>query len=190
MREQVKEMYDKGIIRDSSSNWCSPVLLIKKILPDNSVKYRFCIDLRKVNDATLKDCYALPRIDELVDALCGAKMFSSMDIDRAFWQVAMAEDDKHKFAFKIDGRLYEPNVMPFGSKNAPSTFQRLMDKILRGMTWKQCLVYIDDILVFANTFEEHCNRLDSVLSKIGEAGLKLKPSKMRIWHVRSNLFGF
>jgi hypothetical protein len=190
MREQVQDMVDQGIIRDSSSNWCSPVLLIKKILPDGSTKYRFCIDLRKVNDATEKDCYSLPRIDETVDALCGAKFFSSMDIDRAFWQIAMAEADKHKFAFRVDGRLFEPNVMPFGSKNAPSTFQRLMDKILRGLTWKQCLVYIDDILVFANTFDEHCQRLDAVLERIGDAGLKLKPSKCEFGMAEVNYLGF
>ena len=190
MREQVQDMLDKNIIRDSSSNWCSPVLLIKKVLPDGSIKYRFCIDLRKVNDATEKDCYSLPRIDETVDALCGAQFFSSMDIDRAFWQLGMAEEDKHKFAFRVDGRLFEPNVMPFGSKNAPSTFQRLMDKILRGLTWKQCLVYIDDILVFAGTFEEHCRRLDAVFDRIGAAGLKLKPSKCEFGMQEVNYLGF
>ncbi len=84
MREQVQDMLDKKIIRESNSNWCSPVLLIKKTLADGSIKYRFCIDLRLVNDATEKDCYTIPRIDETVDALCGAKFFSSMDIDRAF----------------------------------------------------------------------------------------------------------
>lgn len=166
MREQVEEMLKKKVIRESNSDWCSPVLLIKKILPDGSTKYRFCIDLRMVNDATTKDCYSIPRIDETVDALSGAKFFSAMDVDRAFWQIAMDEADKHKFAFRVDGRLYEPNVMPFGSKNASSTFQRLMDKVLRGLTWKQCLVYIDDILVFANTFSEHCKRLDAVLTEL------------------------
>ena len=186
----MQDMAEKGIIRESSSNWCSPVLLIKKSLPDGSIKYRFCIDLRLVNDATEKDCYTIPRIDETVDALCGAVFFSSMDIDRAFWQIAMAEEDKHKFAFRIDGRLYEPNVMPFGSKNAPSTFQRLMDKILRGLTWKQCLVYIDDILVFANTFEEHCKRLDAVLERLGSAWLKLKPSKCDFGMAEVTYLGF
>ncbi len=101
----------------------------------------------------------------------------------------MAEEDKHKFAFRVDGRLFEPNVMPFGSKNAPSTFQRLMDKILRGLTWKQCLVYIDDILVFAGTFEEHCRRSNAVLDRIGAAGLKLKPSKCEFGITGSKLFG-
>ena len=102
----------------------------------------------------------------------------------------MAEEDKHKFAFRVDGRLFEPNVMPFGSKNAPSTFQRLMDKILRGLTWKQCLVYIDDILVFAGTFEEHCRRSNAVLDRIGAAGLKLKPSKCEFGMQEVNYLGF
>ena len=180
MRDQVQDMLDKNIIRDSSSSWCSPVLLIKKTLDDGSIKYRFCIDLRRVNDLTSKDCYSLPRIDETVDALCGSMFFSSMDIDRAFWQVVMADEDRQKFAFRVDGRLLEPNVMPFGSKNAPATFQRLMDKVLRGLNWKQCLVYIDDILVFGRTFDEHSQRLDAVLNRIGAAGLLLKPSKSNI----------
>ena len=81
------------------------MLLIKKELPGGAVKYRFCIDLRKVNEATAKDCYAIPRIDETVDALCGSLFFSSMDVDRAFWQIAMAESDKHKFAFAC-GRAF------------------------------------------------------------------------------------
>jgi hypothetical protein len=110
-----------------------------------------------------------------------------MDVDRAFWQIAMAEKDKHKFAFRVDGRLLEPNVMPFGSKNAPSTFQRIMDKVLRGLTWKQCLVYIDDVLVFGRTFKE---RLDAVLSRIKEAGLKLKPSKCVFGTSGANYLGF
>ena len=190
MREQVKEMLEKNVIRDSESDWCSPVLLIKKVLPDQTIKYRFCIDLRLVNDATTKDCYSIPRIDETVDALSGASYFSAMDVDRAFWQVAMDEGDKHKFAFRVDGRLYEPNVMPFGSKNASSTFQRLMDKVLRGLTWKQCLVYIDDILVFAKTCAEHCQRLDAVLGKIKNAGLKLKPSKCEFGMSEVNYLGF
>jgi hypothetical protein len=190
MREQVNEMIKKNIVRDSSSSWCSPVLLIKKTLPDGTAKYRFCIDLRKVNEVTAKDCYAIPRIDETVDALCGSAFFSSMDVDRAFWQIAMAEQDKHKFAFRVDGRLLEPNVMPFGSKNAPSTFQRLMDKVLRGLTWKQCLVYIDDVLVFARTFEEHCERLDAVLGRIQHAGLKLKPNKCEFGTTEVNYLGF
>jgi hypothetical protein len=103
----------------------------------------------------VKDAYSLPRIDETVDALSGAKFFSTMDVDRAFWQIGLREEDKCKTAFVVDGQLFEFNVMPFGSSNAPATFQRLMDKVLRGLTWHQCLVYIDDVLIFAKTFKAH-----------------------------------
>jgi hypothetical protein len=148
-----------------------------KKLPDGTIKYRFCIDLKKVNSITTKDCYSLPRFSETVEALSGAKYFTTIDVDRAFWRIGLAEKDKCKTAFIIDGKLYEFNVMPFGSMNAPSTFQRLMDRVLRGLTWKQCLVYIDDVLIFSTTFERHMQDIDEVLSRFIFAGLKLKPSK-------------
>ena len=109
-------------------------MLVKKILPNGSVKYRFCIDLRKVNEITVKDAYSLPRIDETVDALNGSQYFSTMDVDRAFWQVGVVEGDKCKTAFIIDGQLYEFNVTPFGGMNSPAIFQRLIDRALRGLT--------------------------------------------------------
>ena len=177
MRNQVKDLLDKGFIRESNSSWRSPILLIKKILADGTIQYRFCIDLRKVNDITAKDAYSLPRIDETVNALSGSKFLSTMDIDRAFWQVALDEADKRKTAFVVDGQLYEFNVMPFGSMNEPATFQRLMDKVLRGLTWKQCLVYLDDVLVFAKTFEQHLDHLINVFERIKSSGLRLKPAK-------------
>ncbi len=117
---------------------------------DGTIAYRFCVDLKKVNHIPTKDCYWSPRISEAVDALSVAKFFTTMDLDRAFWQVGVAENDKCKTAFVIDGKLFEFNVMPFGSMNAPGTFQRLMDRVLRGLTWKQCLVYVYDILNIFN----------------------------------------
>ena len=177
MRDQVFDMLKKQIISESNSPWRSPILLIRKVAADGTVTYRFCIDLRKVNEKTVKDAYSLPRIDETVDALSGSKFFSTMDIDRAFWQVPLSDEDKQKTGFMVDGQLYEFNVMPFGACNAPATFQRLMDRVLRGLTWRQCLVYIDDVLVFATSFSAHLQSLDEVLSRVLEAGLKLKPSK-------------
>ena len=177
LNEQVQEMLDKQIIRPSSSSWRSPVLLVKKKQPDGTCGYRFCIDLKQVNSVTAKDCYALPLISRTVDALSGANYFTTLDVNRAFWQVGVAEQDKHKLAFSVDGKLYEFNVMPFGSMNAPSTFQRLVDRVLHGLTWKQCLVYIDDVLIFAATFIEHLRALDEVLFRFRAAGIKLKPSK-------------
>ena len=122
VQEQVDEMLENKLIRPSYSPWCSPVLLAKKKLLDGTVKYRFCVDLKKVNSVTAKDSYSLPRISETVDAISGAKYFTTMDVDRAFWPVGLAEEDKKKTAFTIGGKLYEFNVMPFGSMNASSTF--------------------------------------------------------------------
>ena len=190
MREQVKDMRKKGFIRESYSAWRSPVLLIKKVGENGEVTYRFCIDLRKVNDETVKDRYLLPRIDETVDALSGSKFFSTMDVDRAFWQVGLKEEHKCKTAFAVDGQLWEFNVMPFGASNAPATFQRLMDRVLRGLTWHQCIVYIDDVLVFAKSFSAHLANLDLVLTRIRDAGLKLKPSKCKFADNRVDYLGF
>jgi hypothetical protein len=177
IRAQAAQMLKDGTIRHSHSSWQSPILLIKQTQADGSVKYRFCVDLRKVNAVTARDSYNLPRINETVNKLNGMMFFSNGDIDRAFWQVGVVEKDKCKHAFNVDGTLYEGNVMSFGSMNAPATFQRLMDTILKGLTWKQCLAYIDDILIFSKTFDTHLQHIDEVLTRIKNAGLKLKPSK-------------
>ena len=177
VQEQVNEMLENKLISPSYSPWCSPVLLVKKKLLDGTFKYRFCVDLKKVNSVTAKDSYSLPRISETVDALSVAKYFTTMDVDRAFWQVGLAEEDKNKTAFTKGRKLYEFNVMPFGSMNASITFQRLMDRVLRGLTWNQCLVYIDDVLIFSATFEQHLKDIDEVLARFSCADLKLKPGK-------------
>ena len=190
MEQQIDEMLKNKFIRPSSSPWRSPVLLVKKKLPDGTIKYRFCIDLKKVNSVTTKDSYSLPRISETVEALSGAKYFTTMDVDRAFWQIGVAEPDKRKTAFIIGGKLYEFNVMQFGSMNASSTFQRLMDRVLRGLTWRQCLVYIDDVLIFSSSFEKHMKDIDEVLSRFILAGLKLKPSKCSFADNEVDYLGF
>lgn len=175
--KQVNRMLALGVISPSFSSWRSPVLLVKKKTSDGSIAYRFCIDLKKVNDITAKDCYSLPIISETVDCLAGSQYFSTMDVDQAFWQIGVRAEDRKKLAFVIDGKLFEFNVMPFGSMNAPSTFQRLIDRVLRGLTWKQCLVYIDDVLIFSKTFEQHLRDVDEILKRFRAAGLKLKPTK-------------
>ena len=159
-------------------------------MPDGSVTYRFCIDLKKGNKWTTKDSYPLPLIHRTVDVLSGAKFFSTFDVDRAFWQIGVKEEDKKKLAFVVEGKLYEFNVMPFGGTNAPSTFQRLIDRVLHGLTWRQCLVYIDDVLIFSSTFEEHLRHLDEVLSRFAFSGLKHKPSKCEFAKSEVNYLGF
>ena len=188
--KQTEEMLKTNVTRESTSNWRSPVLLVRQKSADGSIKYRFCIDLKKVNGVTAKDCYSLPRIDETVDVLSKSKFFSTLDVDRAFWQIPVLEADKHKLAFAVDGKLYEFNVMPFGSMNAPSTFQRLIDRVLKGLTWKQCLVYIDDVLVFGSTFEKHLMDLDEVLNRFTLSGLRLKPAKCIFGNQEVDYLGF
>ena len=136
-------MLSKGIIQPSSSPWASPVVLVRK--KDGST--RFCIDYRKVNAVTRKDAYPLPRVDDTLDTLAGAKWFTTLDLLSGYWQVEVEPSDKQKTAFCTPEGLYEFNVMPFGLCNAPATFQRLMDMVLAGIQWSSCLVYLDDIIV-------------------------------------------
>ena len=172
----VKDMANRGIIRPSKSPWSSPIVLVGK--KDGST--RFCVDYRKLNSVTRKDVYPLPRIDETLDTLGGAQYFTTLDLASGYWQLPLKEEDMHKTAFTTPGTsnsLWEFTVMPFGLCGAPASFQRLMEILLAGLTWEACLVYLDDIIVFSRTFEEHLGRLDSVLSRIRNGGLKLKVKK-------------
>lgn len=193
-REQIEQHKEKmlqdKVISPSTSNWRSPVMLVRKKSLDGKIEYRFCVDLRKVNSVTAKDCYSLPIIAETSEALSGAEFFSALDVDRAFWQIPVFEPDKEKLSFVVDGKTYQFNVMPFGSMNAPATFQRLIDRILRGLTWKQCLVYIDDVLIFSKTFEDHLIHLDQVLNRFILSGLKLKPTKCAFGDQEVEYLGF
>ena len=166
-------MLSKDIIRPSSSPWASPITLVPK--KDGSV--RFCIDYRKVNSATRRDAYPLPRIDDTLDTLSGARWFSTLDLVAGYWQVELAEEDKEKTAFCTSDGLFEFNVLPFGLCNGPATFQRLMDLLLTGLQWSSCLVYLDDVIVVGRSFSEHLQNLDNVFRRLQNAGLKLKPQK-------------
>jgi transposase InsO family protein len=169
----VQEMLEGNVIEPSTSPWASPVVLVKK--KDGST--RFCIDYRKLNSVTIKDAYPLPRIDESLDALSGAQFFSTLDLASGYWQVGMTEEAKLKSAFATPSGLFQFKCMPFGLCNAPSTFERLMEQVLAGLQWQICLIYLDDVIIFSKTCAEHIARLDEILSKLGQAGLKLKPKK-------------
>ena len=169
----LKDQLETGIIRPSKSAWASPVVLVRK--KDGTV--RWCIDFRKLNDRTIKDAYPLPRIDMCLDCLSSAKIFSTMDLQSGYWQITLNEDDQHKTAFITKYGLYEYTKMPFGLCNAPSTFQRCMELIFRGMQWETLLIYLDDIILYSSTITDHLEKLDEVLTKLQGSGLKLKPSK-------------
>ena len=139
---------------------------------------RFCIDLRKLNNRTIKDGYSLPRIEYTLDCLHGAVWFSTLDLKSGYWQVELEEEAKPLTAFTV-GPLgfWECECMPFGLTNAPATFQRLMESCLGELHLNWCIIYLDDIIVFSRTPEEHIHRLRAVFEKLKAAGLKLKPSK-------------
>lgn len=157
------------MLQPSTSPWCSSVVLVRK--KDGSL--RFCVDYRRLNNATKKDSYPLPRIDLTLDALGGSSWFATLDLQSGYWQVEMAAGDKEKTAFSVGTGLYEFNVMPFGLTNAPATFQRLMDVVLQGLPHTVCLVYLDDIIVHGKTFDELLRHLESVFHRLRQAGLQL-----------------
>lgn len=111
---------------------------------------RFCCDFRKINSVTIKDCQPLPRIDDSLAALSGCRWLSTADLKSGYWQVNLAENDKHKTGFAIEGGgFWQFKVMPFGLCNSGATFERLMEKVLAGLSWKLCILYLDDILIFS-----------------------------------------
>ena len=179
----LKMMLDAGVIRPSNSPWCNVVVLVRK--KDGSL--RFCIDFRKLNSLTVKDSHPLPRICETLESLTGATHYSTFDMNSGFWQVPMDEESKQYTAFTLGSMgLYECESMPFGLCNAPPTFQRLMLNCLGELNLTYCLIYLDDVIVFSRTEEEHLKRMRVVFDRLREHGLKLKPSKCDVFKTEIN----
>ena len=186
--KQIKSMLDEGIISPSFSPWASPIVLVEKSTPG---EFRLCVDYRKVNNCSnRRDAYTLPLINESLQSLSGASYFSSLDLCQGYHQMLVDPKDREKTAFIPGyGGLYEYNVLPFGLAAAPSSLERLMELVLAGLHWKICLIYLDDILVYSSTFDEHIDRLDEVLSCLIKAGLKLKPSKCKLFQREIKFLG-
>ena len=173
VRDHLEELKASGIIEPSQSPFASPVVIVRK--KDGAI--RLCVDYRKLNSRTVRDAFPLPRIEDSLDALGQARYFSCLDLTSGYLQVQMAKEDRVKTAFTTPMGLYEYTRMPFGLMNAPATFQRLMNIALGDLSFSQVLIYLDDIIVFSSTFEEHLQRLERVFTRLRQHGLKLKPSK-------------
>lgn len=173
VRRHLQELLAAGIIKESHSPYASPIVIARK----KSGRIRMCIDYRTLNSRTVPDQYTMPRIDEVLDCLTGSKWFTVLDLRSGYYQIAMAEDDKEKTAFICPLGFYQFERMPQGITGAPATFQRLMEAVVGDMNLLQVLVYLDDLIVFGRTLEEHEARLLKVLDRLEEYGLKISLDK-------------
>ena len=166
---QVQEMLKNNIIEPSNSEWSSPVVLVKKK----------CGTFRKINKVTKPEIFPLPRLDDMLDSIgeANAKYFSVIDMASSFWQIPLEDSSKPKTAFVTHNGLYQFRTLPFGLTNAAMSFQMVTSKVLQGLTWKNVLCYIDDILVFSSTLDEHFVHLQEVFDRLTQATLRLKPEK-------------
>jgi len=167
-------MEQHKVITPCHSPWASPVVLVKK----KDGRTRFCVDYRKINEKTRKSNWPIPNIDDIMTYLGGSKYFSTLDLLSGYWQVEMDEESKDVTAFVAQGlKSYRFEVLPFGLCTAPNTFQALADRVFEGMKWKSILIYLDDVIIFSKTPEEHLEKLREVCERLREAGLTLNPKK-------------
>ena len=161
-------MIERDVVEPSSSEWSSPIVIVPK--KDGSL--RVCMDFRKVNAISQFDAYPMPRIDDLLERIGRAHYITTLDLCKGYWQVPLDEQSKAYTAFRTPMGLFQLKVMPFGLHGAPVTFQRLMDKVLQDCD-DYCAAYLDDVVIYSHSWEEHIQHLSSVLGKIHEAGLTL-----------------
>ena len=182
---EVQRMLKAGVITPSNAEWASPVILVPK--PDGSL--RFCVDYRKLNSITVRDSYPMPRMDECIDSLGSATIFSTLDCNSGYWQLPVAEKDQAKTTFTCHSGSFKFVRLPFGLRNAPATFQRAMDIILSRVRWKSVLVYLDDIIVFSREESEHLRHLEQVLALLQEAGATLRLAKCSFFQKQVKYLG-
>ena len=187
VESQIAEMLALGIIRPSMSPWASPVTLQPK---KDSSKSRLCIDFRRVNELTKKDAHPIPNIRDIFDQLGGARVFTTLDLRSGYHQIPIAPRDREKTAFCTHLGLYEYNRLPFGLANAPGQFQRIMNYVLSGLIGSFVFVYLDDIIIYSPSVEEHVDHLDQVLKRLQRFNMTLKAEKCHVGRSEVELLGY
>jgi hypothetical protein len=172
-QREVERMLKAGVIEPATSEWASPVVLITK----KDGETRFFVDYRRLNAVTKKDSYPLPRMDECLDSLGEAGIFTTLDCNSGYWQITVAPEDRDKIPFVSHEGLHRNIRMLFGLVNAPATFQRSIDLMSISVKWKQALIYLDDVIIFSPTLDEHYGHVSQVLHLLHQAGVSLKMSK-------------
>lgn len=177
VKQLLQDLLDRQIIRRSSSPYASPIVLVRK----KNGQLRLCIDYRLLNAKTVKDAFPLPRIEETLECLSGAKLFSSLDMAHGYFQVSLHEDSIPKSAFRVPWGLYEFLRLPQGLTNSPSTFQRIVELIFGDLNLSDLVLYLDDLLIFSGTFQQHLERLGKVFERLERFGLKLNGKKCQLF---------
>jgi hypothetical protein len=186
VEKQLKKLTDQNMIRPSASPWAAPVIFAKK--KDGTL--RMCVDYRALNRITTADSYPIPRIDDNLDRLGGCSVFSVIDLESGFHQLPMENDSIDKTAFVTRYGQFEYLVMPFGLRNAPSSFQRIMNLVLGDLVDSCCVVYLDDILIYSKTREEHAEHLRKVLDRLNHYGLLCNMKKSKFYCSEVRYLGF
>ncbi|KAL6460675.1 hypothetical protein MHYP_G00306410 [Metynnis hypsauchen] len=185
IKKEIEDMKEKGIIRASMSPWASPVVLV----PKKEGGVRFCIDYRKQNTKTHLDGYPMPQVQDILESLHGATVFSTLDLRKGYWQVGLEPDSIQKTAFTMCCGLFEFTVLPFGLKNAAATLQRLMESVLMKVKGRCCFVYIADIIVYSTSIKQHLQHLEDVFCCLHDAGLTLNLKKCNLLKRELNFLG-
>lgn len=189
VRDQINKMLEQNIVRPSDSAWSSPIWIVpKKSDASGKIKWRLVVDFRKVNEKTIDDKYPLPNITDVLDKLGRCQYFTTLDLASGFYQVEMDSADIHKTAFNVENGHYEFLRMPMGLKNSPSTFQRVMDNLLKDLQ-SICLVYLDDIIVFSTSLQEHILNLEKVFKRLRESNFKIQMDKSEFLKLETEFLG-
>jgi hypothetical protein len=175
--EHIDDMLKKEIIEPSASPWGSSIVLVQKKSKGGSFKYRYCIDYRSLNAVTKPDAYPIPNIVHTLDSLGKSRTFSVLDMASGYHQIAMKPEHKEKTAFSCHRGHFQFLKMPFGLNNAPATYQRCIDVVFLGLKGITCLVYLDDIICFSATMEEHAEKLRDIFARLERANFKIQPEK-------------
>ena len=184
LEKELEFMLQHDLVRQAYSEWSSPVTLQPK--PDGRV--RLCGDFRKVNALSKSDTYPLPRVDDSVDRIGAATYITKVDLMKGYWQVPLTPRAQEIASFVANGKIYKCQVMPYGLKNAPATFQRLMDRVVDGLN--NCVVYIDDVVIYDSVWEEHVHNVEALFVRLQQAGLVVNLAKCEFVHARVQYLGY
>jgi hypothetical protein len=178
--EHIDDTLHKKVIEPSKSPWSSSIVLVQKKSKDGSIKYRFCVDYRSLNAVTKPDAYPIPNIVDTLDSLGHSKIFSVLDMASGYLQIPIKPEHREKTAFSCHRGHFQFIKMPFGLNNAPATYQRCSDVVLMGLKGRDCLVYLDDIICFSATMEEHARKLQLIFERLDQPNFKIQPEKCEL----------